>query len=305
MDQLDWNDLRFVMSVAHEGSAAAAGRALGVSHATVMRRVSALERAIGQPLFNRLATGYELTEAGRTLLSAGELTAGAIAEARSMIEGRAAVLAGEVHLTTTDSLARHVVPNLLASFKARFPAINVGLTVTNSVLDLDRREADISLRASMSPPEHWVGVRVARMDFGIYASSQFIERKGSTDWRELDWLFPEGSIAAAPANRWLIGAVSQQRRAASADSFVALQAMARAHIGVTLLPHFMACNEPDLCCIEDASNATSADVWVLTHPNLRHAARVIALMTHLAEGIRAMRGDFERSTDRSRAPGKR
>lgn len=293
VDKLDWNDLRYVVAVAREGSAAAAARAMGVSHATVMRRISALERAVGQSLFHRLATGYEPTEAGRTLLSAGELTAGAIVEARSMIEGRAAALSGTVQFTTTDSLAGFVVPGLLKSFAQRYPRIHVSMAVTNSALDLDRRDADVSLRASAQPPEHWVGLRAARMAFGVYVSKEALPHGVTTDWRDMDWLFPEGAIKAAPASQWLAQSVAPQRRVAGADSFVALKALARAQLGATLLPHFLACRDTELQCIHNAPDVASADIWVLTHPTLRHTARVSALMTHLAEGIREMRSDFE------------
>ena len=61
MPQLDWNDLRFALAVADRGSLAAGGRALGVSHTTVLRRVAALERRLGTRIFERLPSGHVLT----------------------------------------------------------------------------------------------------------------------------------------------------------------------------------------------------------------------------------------------------
>lgn len=61
MDSLDWNDLRYVVAVARQGSAAAAARVLGVSHATVLRRIQAIEQGIGSALFERLPVGYVVT----------------------------------------------------------------------------------------------------------------------------------------------------------------------------------------------------------------------------------------------------
>ena len=52
---LDWNDLRYFLAVAREGSTLAAGRALRVSQTTVARRIAALEEALGFPLVREAA----------------------------------------------------------------------------------------------------------------------------------------------------------------------------------------------------------------------------------------------------------
>src|SRR5687768_14508662 len=65
---MDWNDLRYFVSVAEQGSTLKAGRALRVSQTTVARRIAALEEAIGLSLFERRAAGYALTPDGEALL---------------------------------------------------------------------------------------------------------------------------------------------------------------------------------------------------------------------------------------------
>ena len=57
----DWNDLRFLLAVARDGSTIAAARSLGVNQSTVQRRLVELERRLGQPLAERQAGGYRLT----------------------------------------------------------------------------------------------------------------------------------------------------------------------------------------------------------------------------------------------------
>ena len=66
---LDWGDLRFFLAVAERGSASAAARGLQVDKGTISRRVSALERSVGVRLFDRKASGWALTQAGRTALA--------------------------------------------------------------------------------------------------------------------------------------------------------------------------------------------------------------------------------------------
>ena len=62
-----WDDLRAALAVARSGTVRGAAGVLGVHHATVIRRIDALEAALGAKLFQRHPRGYALTEAGRLL----------------------------------------------------------------------------------------------------------------------------------------------------------------------------------------------------------------------------------------------
>ena len=68
MHNWDWSDLRYVLAVAREGSAAAAARAIGVNHSTVVRRVRSFEDEAKVRVFEHLSTGYRLTEEGKAFL---------------------------------------------------------------------------------------------------------------------------------------------------------------------------------------------------------------------------------------------
>ena len=159
----DWDDLRYVLAVAHHGSAGGAARALDVAHATVLRRIQSIERDFGMRIFDRLPSGLVLTEAGRPLLAAAESIDKTILETRRLLAGRTSELDGPLRVTATDSLMDSLMPSLLQSFRALHPAVVVEMVVTNSKLDLDAMDADVALRAAEHPPESWVGRRLARM----------------------------------------------------------------------------------------------------------------------------------------------
>jgi DNA-binding transcriptional LysR family regulator len=99
---LDWNDLRFFLAVARDGSTLAAARALRVSQTTVARRIAALEEAIGFPLFEKRQAGYALTPAGNDLLARArqvEESANAFAEAAA---AQSRDVTGTVKITTEE-----------------------------------------------------------------------------------------------------------------------------------------------------------------------------------------------------------
>src|SRR5690348_18238492 len=72
MPDLSWDDLRLFLDVARLGGLSAATATTELSAATLGRRITALERQIGEPLFIRSQQGYALTEAGEELLRRAE-----------------------------------------------------------------------------------------------------------------------------------------------------------------------------------------------------------------------------------------
>ena len=66
---MNWDDVRIFLAVARAGQILGAARRLELNHATVSRRVAALEAALGAKLFRRLTTGSELTPAGERFLT--------------------------------------------------------------------------------------------------------------------------------------------------------------------------------------------------------------------------------------------
>ena len=291
--EFDWDDLRYVLAVAHHGSAGGAARALDVAHATVLRRIQSIERDFGMRIFDRLPSGLVLTEAGRPLLAAAESIDKTILETRRLLAGRSAELAGPLRITTTDSLMDSLMPSLLQEFRALYPAVVVEVLVTNSKLDLDAMDADVALRAAEHPPESWVGRRLARMNFAVYATPSYLSRHEDTAWQEMDWLLPESPLSDAPVGRWITRTVDSRRAVFKANSFVTLRRMCEAGLGATALPCFLGTPSASLRRLDLFPDEASTDLWVLTHEDLRRAPRVRAFLDHAAAHLQGHRLLFE------------
>lgn len=291
MKELDWNDLRYLLAMARGGSAAGAARALGVSHATVLRRLQALEQDVGTALFDRLQSGYAATDAGRRFIEIGEAFERAITGARREVEGKSTGLAGTIRFTTTDSLADGILPEILHAFRERYPRITVEMRVTNARLDLERREADVALRPTHEPPPDWVGKSLARLDWGVYAAPRASGKQGGHPAPQA-WLLPDGHLAHGPIGGWLRERIGNAAVAATADSFLALRRLAEKGAGAAVLPCFMA-HGADLQLLEFPPRQLSPGLWLLTHPHLRGAGRIRAFMEHVAHHVQEMRGRLE------------
>jgi len=66
----DWSDLHVFAALARHGTLSAAARALKLNHATIARRIAALERSLDAKLVERRPHNYALTARGQTVLDA-------------------------------------------------------------------------------------------------------------------------------------------------------------------------------------------------------------------------------------------
>src|SRR5437764_10125087 len=172
---LDWEDVRYFVSLARYGTLSATARGLRVNHATVARRVTSLETLLGRPLFDRRADGYALTAEGKAVLD----------EARSMDEAALSVLrrldtgtelSGLVRLSVGRVLAERFLIERLETFHARYPEIDLEVIGGSRVVSLARREADVALRYGSPKDSELVARRVATITFGLYASRAYREK---------------------------------------------------------------------------------------------------------------------------------
>lgn len=285
-DSLDWNDLQYVLEVKRTGSAAAAGRSLGVSHATVFRRIEILEKQLRALIFRRSHSGLVPTDLCMRLCEVGPIVEQAIVDAQRFADGQVAELTGKLRFTTTDSIAHNLVGPLLASFRSQFPAIEVDVLVTNKLIDLDRQDADIALRPSSHPPEAWVGMRLARMGFAIYASHEYLEAHSQSPWTALHWIMPGGELLASTMGSWLQSQLDAPTIVASIDTFVGLAKLAAEGMGAALLPRFVGASDSRLKEVTRVPDAACVDLWILTHADSRGSARIKAFMTHVAAALR-------------------
>jgi DNA-binding transcriptional LysR family regulator len=169
MHRWNWDDLRLILAVAEHKSLAGAARALHVNHTTVLRRINAFEKENAIRLFDRLPSGYRLTEAGEDLLSSAQAMKRVISELERKIVGKDLRLEGELRITTCDTLMASLLPQVLGRFSDRYPGISLEVTIASFVSNLSQRQADVAIRTGDSPTDTLVGRRVG--DVGLIPSA--------------------------------------------------------------------------------------------------------------------------------------
>lgn len=284
--KFDWDDLRVLLAVAEAGSVNAAARTLGLNHATVLRRVAAFEERSGVALFARGPRGYRLDPGAGAVIAAIREVDGAVDAVTRALAGADQGPAGEVAVTTTDSLAIHVLPRLLTELRAAHPGLTIRLATSNERLDLGKGAADLTIRPAEAAPQGLIADRAATMRFSVWGARAYLADRQDAEIAAHDWLATGEALAASPA-----GAFSAQLPSASvalrASSFVTLASAAAAGMGLAMLPDFVAEQTPGLRRARRFDDRRETGVWVAAHPDLATAPAVAVCRAFFARALAA------------------
>ncbi len=142
---MNWDDARIFLAVARAGQILGAARRLELNHATVSRRIAALEEALGAKLFRRLTTGSELTPAGQRFLGVAERMEADMIAARAELAGEGGDVTGAVRIGAPDGFGVAFLAPRLGALTAQHRGLSIQLVPVPRSFSLSRREADIAI----------------------------------------------------------------------------------------------------------------------------------------------------------------
>jgi len=205
-EKWNWDHLRYFLALANNGTLLAAGRELNVSHTTVSRRIKAFESSLQTRLFEHSSTGYRLTDTGLDLLGQATQLKPSLDTVSRSIGGSDAEIAGNVMITTTDSIAFHLMPPLLKELTDRYPDLRISLFMGSQESNVQNREADIAIRTCKEPPDTLIGRRIGFVKFSACASSLYLQQHGIAQFPDHtaghQFIFLDKSFSDTPFYDW-------------------------------------------------------------------------------------------------------
>jgi DNA-binding transcriptional LysR family regulator len=256
LSEVRWEDLSAFLAVARTGGLSAAARSTGSSAPTLGRRMRALERTVGRELFVRRSHGYDLTDAGRTMLAELESIAGRIERITARPAGDAPPLVKlSAGTWTTLVLVRRLrdLVNDPQDVRIRFLA-------AEDILNIGRREAVIGIRNRQPAEKGLAGRKLARVHFAPYSAP------GAPDgWIKVHADTPSARWVASNSGDSIAHEVSHPRLALD---------MALAGVGRVILPTFIGDAEAGLERAGDPIPEISHDQWLVTHDDDRSLPEV-------------------------------
>lgn len=270
---MHWDHLRAFLTFIREGSVRRAAKTLNTTHSTVARQLKALETDLGGPLFEPGPDGRMLTPLGHRIVPMAERM-----EADAAAIGRAAFaedtsLAGPVCLSISEGLYLNAFAPVVDSFLRHFPMITLELVMSDLLSSLSRREADVVIRITKTPPDSAIGRKIAASPLCPYVSPKYLADRPKLDrWVALDY---------EPA----LSPVLPARTVATASSLQSSARLIGSGQGIGILPCFQGDPDPNLIRLPGHAPLPDKDIWVLTHTDLKTNARVRVLLDHIYEAI--------------------
>ncbi len=146
--------------VATHGGFGRASRSSGRSKATLSRKVSDLEAALGVRLIDRGSHALRLTDEGRALHELTQGPLGELAEAGEAVAAGASVPRGRLRVSAPIVLAHVLLPRVAAGFVLAYPQVELEIVAEDRKVDPVEDNYDLVLRIDPSPDERLVGRRV-------------------------------------------------------------------------------------------------------------------------------------------------
>lgn len=287
---LAWDDLRLVLAIADAGTLSGAGRHLGLSHATLFRRLNAIEGRLGVRLFDRARSGYGATVAGEEIAETARHVERQVVDVERRVVGRDLKPSGTVRITTLDSLLIGVLAPVFAEFQAVHGDISLEVAVSNQLFSLSKREADVAIRPTLAPNETLVGRKIGALAFAVYGHRDLANRSGGiSNFAAMPWVGPDEAMVYPELVAWMRQQGVDARCRYRVDSVLGLYAAVGAGQGVAVLPCYLGDRDPHLVRMSQIVPEVATDLWILTHPDLRKSARVRALTSFVADAVKSQR----------------
>lgn len=285
----------FVETVDAKGFSAAARR-LDLATSSVTRALDGLETSLGAVLLNRSTRVITVTEAGATYYQRARKILDAVEEADALIADRGEVPVGQLRVSLPVAFGRRCIAPYLGNWLAKYPQLEVEVTLTDDIVDLIGERIDLSVRlGSPASYDNVVAREIGRFRRRVVASPAYLDSQGipadpvelvnhhclrfSYGARDQIWTFRQGdSETTVP--------VGGRFRSNNAE---VLREIALAGAGVGLLPDWLVDDDIDtgrLTALFDAwsvnPDQASSAISALYLPNQRGSRRIAAFLEFLA-----------------------
>lgn len=290
-----WDDVKYFLAVARFGQMRGAATRLGVSQATLSRRLNSLEKSMGCKLFERSTVGCTLTLDGAALLPIAEQIEESFIKAQNALQPSNAAVSGTIRIGTTDGFGVLFLAPRLAELRKRHPLLEVELVPVPRSFSLSRREADMAVMVGRPQKGRLRAQKLTDYTLRLYAADDYLKTHGH----------PE-SIADL-AHHQLVGYVDDLiftshlnyaheflpgwHSEVAISSLVAQIEAVRKGAGIGILHDYMVQPHYEMECLFPDQFLTRT-YWMVWHESMKGNASVDAVAKFLTEQVKDAQLDF-------------
>ena len=292
---MNWDDVRIFLAVARAGQILGAARRLGINHATVSRRVAALEADLKVRLFRRLTTGSELTPAGERFLEVAERMEAEMIAARADLAADGDEVSGTVRIGAPDGFGVAYLAPRLGALTSQYRELSVQLVPVPRSFSLSRREADIAITVDRPSEGRLVAGKLVDYTLGLYASKRYAAEHGlparAEDLTAHGLVGYVADLVIDPALDYAPEFSPDWNARFSVSSALGQVEAVRAGAGIGILHSFIARDHDDLIRV-DAIPSIRRAYWLVYHESVRPLRRIQAVSSFVSRIVERDRAIF-------------
>ncbi len=300
MNGFAWDDLRFFLAVAREGTLTSAARRLRTDHTTVGRRIRGLEESLAAKLFDRYPTGYTLTPLGDTLLEHAERMEAVAISAQAIIDENNRPMSGLVRIGATDGFGAFFIAPRLGKLSNLHPDLEIQLLAMPRIFSLSRREADLTIGLAQPEEGRLYSRKIIDYELGVYASGEYLDGSRAVesveDLRTHPFVSYIDELIYTKELNYIPRVDPSIRPTLKSSNPIAQLKALVSGFGLGVLPCFMADAEPLLRRVLANKVILHNTFWLITHADLRRLSRVRTVADFIYREVNAERALFLPST---------
>ncbi|MDO8876423.1 MAG: LysR substrate-binding domain-containing protein [Pseudolabrys sp.] len=196
------SDLRVFVRVMDRGNFSLAASDLGITPSAVSKLISRLEDRLGVRLLERSTRRLSLTPEGETFLARARRIVADIEEAEAEVARVRGAPRGKLRINSGTAFGLHQLAPALADFLARYPEIDIDLSITDRLVDLIEEQSDIAVRSGHIPEGPFIQRKLADLQRVICAAPAYLAARG-TPRTAADLKGHDCIVVSGPGlNRW-------------------------------------------------------------------------------------------------------
>lgn len=306
MSEFDWNDLQSFLAVVRTGRLTVAAAQLGIDHSTLSRRITALGTALKVRLFDRLPSGYVLTEAGQGLVGEADKIEIVALRISSDLEDAKTAMTGPVRFATPEGFGTYFVAHHLYALSVQHPSLTLELIADPSVVSLTKRQADVAVTMERPTDGPLRAQKLTDYEYGLYGTAELLS--GHDDAVDLDAFNLIGYIPdqlPTTAHNYLSKITGAREADLKISNIVTQMTATLGGYGLCVLPCFKAAQHANLQRVLANRVCFTRSYWLVTHVDVRAPARAKAIVDYSLKLVSENRDLFLPSVNPDGAGGRR
>ena len=295
---MDWDKLKIFHNVALDLNISEAAHKMNISHSSISRQISSLERELKVSLFRRHARGLTLTEQGIILFKTAHDIFGKIALTEAQLTESKEKPTGSLTIAATVAFGTTWLAPRIVKFSNSYPDIDISIRIENRYTDLAQGEADVALRLREPTQVDLIRFPLYKFQFKIYSSPEYIEKFGiPNDVSELSKhkiiAFGHDIEPSIPDVNCILDLIPKNKKVKTlfiSNMYGVMRAIGGG-AGIGALPEYMKSSKNNLVPILPDAKTPKAVIYFTYPPELKGSKKIEALRDFLVREVNKERKD--------------